>query len=382
MKKRNNNTGSITFHKPSGKYMGRVNIGRDINGKLMRKCIYGDTESEVAKEMIKIQAKVYDEVYYEPSKMLLKQWLNQWLNTYKANNLKQQTLELYTTLIDTIIIPKIGDTKLKDIKPIHIQDFINKLYDFGNGYSTSTLQKLKNILNPAFKIAIKNKLINDNPCEGLQMPRQKQRLVEAFSREEQQRFETSLSECTFEDLFLFALDTGCRCGEILALNWSDFDFKKKEVRICKTVITIKDKNLGKLVVKVQDKPKTQSANRTIPLTDRCVDRLKECKKKRFTEGFNDNNIVFCSKAGTYIFPKNLRRSMNIVCNKAGITKTGIHVLRHSFVTRLFEENVPIKVISKLIGHNKIETTLNTYTHLTQNNTVDAINVLNTLNLAK
>lgn len=94
---------------------------------MIRKCVYGNTEGEVTKEMIKLQAQVYDEVYYEPSKMLLKQWLNQWLNTYKVTSLKQQTIELYRTLIDTTINPKIGDNKLKDIKPIHIQDYINKL---------------------------------------------------------------------------------------------------------------------------------------------------------------------------------------------------------------------------------------------------------------
>ncbi len=214
------------------------------------------------------------------------------------------------------------------------------------------------------------------------MPKQKAKLVEAFSRDEQQRFEKCLSDSSFKDLFTFALDTGCRCGEILALSWNDFDLKKKEVRVSKTVISIKDKKLNKLVIKVQDTPKTQTANRVIPLTNRCVEMLKETKKKRLSEGFNDNNIVFCSNAGTYIFPKNLRRSMDSVCKNANISKSGIHVLRHTFVTRLFEENVPIKVISNLIGHSKIETTLNTYTHLTQNNTVDAINVLNTINLAK
>lgn len=183
-------------------------------------------------------------------------------------------------------------------------------------------------------------------------------------------------------MFIFALDTGARCGEILALSWNDIDLKKGEVKITKTVISVKDKVKGKLVVKVQDTPKTQSSNRIIPLTNRCINLLKELKKKRMQEGFNDNNIVFCSKVGTFMFPKNLRRSMDIICRKVSTHKSGIHVFRHSFVTRLFEENVPVKVISSLIGHNKIETTLNIYTHLTQDNKVDAIKVLNNLDLAK
>jgi integrase len=380
--KRNNNTGSITFHKASGKYMGRVNVGRDINGKLIRKCVYGDTESEVIKEITKLQAQVYDEVYSEPSKMPLKQWLRLWLDTYKVNNLKEQTIELYNIIIDTIITPRIGDKKLKEIKHIHIQDFINKLYNFGDGYSTSTIQKVKNILTPAFKIAIKNKLINDNPCEGLQMPKFKQKQVKAFTREEQKDFEKEAEKHIFHELFIFALDTGCRCGEMLALNWNDIDFKKCEVTISKTVITVKDKKTKKQIVKSQDTPKTQKSNRIIPLTNRCLTLLKELKKERLQKGFNDNNIVFCSKTGTYIYPKNLRRAMNIICKRININESGIHILRHSFATRLFEENVPIKVISNLLGHTKIETTLNIYTHLTQDNKADAINVLNNIQLVK
>ncbi len=382
MSKKINNTGSITFHKATNRYMGRVTIGRDINGKLIKKCVYGKTEAEVSQAIIKIQAEVNDSNFFEPSKLTVQQWLKQWFEVYKGNNIKEQTKELYDIVIKTIINPNIGDIQLRNLKPIHIQAFINKLYDFGNGYSTSTIQKVKNILNPAFKMAIVNKLINSNPCDGLQMPKQTQKQVVAFTREEQGKFEEAAKDHPFYEAFIFALDTGVRCGELLSLHWNDIDLKNGIVKVSKTLITVHDKKLGKQVVKVQNTPKTQTGNREIPLTLRCVSMLKELKKERLQEGFNDHNIVFCSLAGTYQFPKNFRRAMGIVCKKAKIQSGGVHVLRHTFATRLFEEKVQPKVISKLLGHSKIEVTLNTYTHLVQENTNEAINVLNNLKLVK
>jgi integrase len=382
MSKRINNTGSITFHKASNRFMGRVTVGRDINGKLIKKCVYGKTEAEVSQAIIKIQSEVNDNNFFEPSKMTLKQWLKQWFEVYKGNNIKEQTKELYEIIIRTIINPNIGDTQLRNLKPLHIQAFINKLYDFGEGYSTSTIQKVKNILNPAFKMAIVNKLISSNPCEGLQMPKQTQKEVVAFTRDEQSKFEESAKNHPFYEAFIFALDTGVRCGELLALHWNDIDLKNGIVKVSKTLITVHDKKLGKQIVKVQNTPKTQQGNREIPLTLRCISMLKELKKQRLQEGFNDRNIVFCSLAGTYQFPKNFRRAMGIVCKNAKVQSGGVHILRHTFATRLFEEKVQPKVVSKLLGHSKIEVTLNTYTHLVQENTNEAINVLNNLKLVK
>lgn len=382
MSKRINNTGSITFHKSSNRFMGRVTIGRDINGKLIRKCVYGETEGEVSQKIIKIQNEVNEDNFFEPSKITLNVWLNQWFKIYKANDIKEQTKELYKIIIDKMITPQIGTMQLKSIKPLHIQSFINDLYDFGEGYSTSSIQKVKNILNPAFKLAILNNLIKDNPCEGLKMPKQKEKEVISLTREEQQKFEESAVKHPFYEAFIFALDTGLRCGEILALNWNDIDLKKGFVKVNKTLISVTDKKTNKLAVKIQETPKTQHANRQIPLTKRSMNLLKELKKIRLQKGFNDNGIVFCSLAGTLMFPKNFRRAMGIVCKNAEIKTGGLHILRHTFATRLFEEKIQPKVISKLLGHSKIEVTINTYIHLMQESTSDAIAVLDSLKLAK
>ena len=379
MQKRSSGEGTIT-ERSDGRFMARVSIGRDLNGKAIRKTVYGASRPEVVKKMVQIQSKVFTGVYYESSGMLLSQWVHSWYETYKKISLRPQTKELYEILIRTVIEPRIGGIKLKEICPMHIQGLVNRLHS--DGYSTSTIQKIRNILSPAFRVAVSNKLIPDNPFKDIQMPPKREKTVRAFSRAEQEAFEMAAQRSGFYEAFILALDTGLRCGELLSLNWSDINLKSAEISVKKTLITVADEQTKKHVPIPQQMPKTQSSNRMIPLTPRSLNILKEMKKRRMNKDFNDNNIVFCSRAGTYVYPKNLRRSMAIVCNDAGIEDSGLHVLRHSFATRLFEENVQAKVVSELLGHSKIEVTLNTYTYVFNENKKDAIRLLSELKLAR
>jgi len=362
---RGNGEGTISL-RTDGRYMAKITIGRDLNGKLIRKCIYGRTEEEVIEKKTEVMAEVFKGVYSEPSRMTLTQWLDIWFNTYKKMYIKDQTIELYQVVIEKIINPRMGDLKLKDIKQMHVQGLINTLVK--DGYSSSTAYKVKNIINPAFNIAVTNKLIVENPFKNIQMPASKEIIVKALSRDEQLRFEANVSSSYFYEFFIVALDTGIRSGELLALTWDDVNFKKNEIKVTKTLITKKDKKQKKKILAVQDTPKTKTSNRKIPMTKRVRTLLENLQKKRIEMNSNDGNIVFCSQVGTYAYPKNVRRSLGIVFKKAEIDKSGTHVLRHTFATRLFEEKVSIKTISKLLGHASIEVTLNIYIHTYLRNT--------------
>lgn len=372
MSKKSNGEGSI-YKRKDGKYTGQITIGRDSTGKLIRKTVYGNTKTDVLKKLTQLQAKVFTGTYFEPSKLTLEQWLQSWFETYKEISLRPQTKELYCTLINKIINPRIGWMKLCEIKPIHIQDLVNRLHK--EGYSSSTIQKIKNILNPAFKIAIVNKLIPESPIQNIQMPEKREKQIRAFTKAEQTKFIEAAKRSYFYEAYIIALNTGIRCGELLALNWDDIDFNNGEIKVNKTIITVKDAS-GKFVVQIQHMPKTQSSERTVPLPINCIKILKDLRKKRLSKNFNDNNIVFCSKVGTYVFPKNFRRSMDVVTSKAGIEKCGTHVLRHTYATRLFEAGVDIKTVSELLGHSKIEITLNIYTHVFKDDKKEAVQVLN------
>lgn len=377
-KKRGNGEGSIIQRK-DGRWMGSITVGRDTNGKLIRKCIYGKTRKEVQDKMVQVASELSKGNYIEPSKILLKDWLDNWIKNYKAIKLKPSTLELYETLIQKVINPEVGEMKLMDLKPVHIQSFYNKLYNDGNGYSTSTIQKVNNILKPAFKQAIKNELMIKNPAEDAELPKHSEKKVEALTVEEQKRFlETSRNDKRnrYHEAFEIALNTGLRCGELLALTWDDIDLKNGNINVNKTIVAITDKETKKQKIIVQETPKTSKSIRAIPLRQKDIKMLLELKLKRQSL----SNIVFCTSKGTYVYPKNFRRAFQCLLANAGIKKCGVHVLRHTFATRLFEAGADAKTVSELLGHTNVAFTLNTYTHVMPNKKQETINLLDKISI--
>ncbi|TYQ18276.1 UNVERIFIED_CONTAM: site-specific recombinase XerD [Acetivibrio alkalicellulosi] len=377
MAKRGNGEGTIVKRK-DGRWMGSITTGRDITGKQKRKSVYGKTKKEVQEKLNKISMEVYQESYIEPSTITLYTWLENWLKNYKAISLKPATYDLYETLIETVIKQEIGHIKLKDIKPIHIQAFYNKLFDDGKGYATSTIQKVNNILNPAFKIAIKNELIRINPVDSVEMPKHKERQVRALTMEEQIIFLEAAKNNWYYSAFVIALDTGLRCGELLALEWDDIDLKNSEIKVYKNIVAVKDRDCkeSKQKIVVQTSPKTAKSVRTIPLTQRATSTLKELKLKQQSL----SNIVVCTKNGTHVFPKNLRRTFQCILKNANIEKLGLHVLRHTYATRLFEAGANPKTVSELLGHTNVSITLDTYTHVLPHQKKETVKLLDTLSI--
>ena len=127
---------------------------------------------------------------------------------------------------------------------------------------------------------------------------------------------------------------------------------------------------------MQNSRKTKNSTRSIPLTKRCVLLLKELKirQQKLSE------IVFCSKVGTHVSPRNYERTFQKICKKAGIDNCNTHTMRHSFATRLFEAGVPAKTISQLLGHSSVSFTLDTYTHVLPDTKNEAIKVLESISL--
>jgi hypothetical protein len=124
--KRFNGDGSIVV-RSNGRVVGMVTIGRDLNGKLIRKYVYGKTKDEVKKKVIEIQKDSLYGNYTDETKITLSNWLKKWLEVYKKNDIREQTKELYRGLIKTNIDPFIGKNKLSKITQLMLQQYFNGL---------------------------------------------------------------------------------------------------------------------------------------------------------------------------------------------------------------------------------------------------------------
>ena len=358
-KKRNNGEGSIQ-ELENGKFMGKVMLGRKANGKPNRKTVYGETQSEVVKKINELIYEYNNGIYVEPNRMMFGEWLKIWLRTFKRKKLKARTFDTYESQIDARIIPVLGSLALKDITSFHIQDFYNELGD--SDFSSATIRKIHQIINSALDKAQDQKMIRFNPAKSIELPPLEQKPVKAFSCDEQTIFFEVAKIYSYYEAYLFAVDTGVRDGELFPLTWDDIDFEKGYVQINKTLIFVKDrdnKSGNAYILKVQDSTKTKAGVRKIPLTKRCLRMLKELKLRNMTKC----QLVFPSKNGTFINPRNFLRCFKTICEKIELDGFNCHTLRHTFATRCFEKGIPVKIVSRWLGHKKVQHTLDIYTHV-------------------
>ena len=303
----------------------------------------------------------------------LGEWLDTWRKDYKFHALEPVTYTQYTRIIDTIIKPAIGNKKLSSIKTPDIQKFINSLQRDGirkdsgsGGYSTAYIQKIRNMLHDAFDQAATNGMIVRNPVNGVEMPKQKKPEIRVLSHEEQERFIKALDGFELKPMFMLALCTGMRRGELLGLTWDCVDFRTKTITVKQSATRYKDPVTGQAVHTVKE-PKTWTSYRRIPMVDNIIPILRNHMQSQrvnmIDPKWNLNDLVFCSSKGTIIEATTVNRYLNQIIKRAGLEKFSMHTLRHTFATRMMEAGVSAKVVQEMLGHKDVALTLNTYTHV-------------------
>jgi integrase len=370
MAKRGNGEGTITKLK-NGSYMGKIMLGYKPDGTPNRISKYGKTRSEVSKKLIKAANDYNTGKYVEPSKVLLSDWMENWLKKYKKMYLKPKTYESYKSIVNFNLNPYIGNVMLKDLQIDDIQHLISIL---SNKYAPSTVKRIYTVLFNALEQAFYNEMIVKNPAKLTKLPKIKPKMIKVFTLEQQISFQKKAQDYRLYEAFIVNLDTGLRRGELLALQWDDVDFKKEKISINKNIVQAKNENTGKYEIVVQDTPKTVKSNRDVPLTNRSLALLKKLKVKQQSK----SPIVFCSQKGTYINPENYTRTFNKILKKAELKGFSPHCLRHSYATRCFEEGVPLKTVSDILGHSKTGITSDIYTHVMPNKKKEAAKALDLL----
>lgn len=383
--KRGNGEGSV-YRTKDGKWKGAISIGRDINGNIKRKTFSGNTRNEVSKKMKAYMADLEHGKVILNENINLQDWFIFWLENYKLNNVKVGTIEMYHSLYKNYIKDKsIGLTKLNKLKTSTLQVYYNQLIKEG----VTTVKRLKylnNIIGSSLNQAILEEYLLKNPCTNVSFPKLEKSEIEIFTYEEQKQFIKSLEETgdRFKTLYKFALGTGLRRGEILALQWSDIDFEKKEVSVTKSL-----KYAGKNELSNIDKatfiiqtPKSESSIRKVPIPSNLIKELKEYKilqakeKLKNAVVYQDKGYVFAKEDGRPIEGQYLQRYYKKALQNAGIEYRKFHITRHTYASRLIEKNVNLKVVQTLLGHSSLKMTSEIYAHVLPKQKIDAVELLN------
>lgn len=186
---------------------------------------------------------------------------------------------------------------------------------------------------------------------------------------------------------MLVFGTGLRIGEALGLKWNDINFKDSTLTVSRTfkrVHLVNNKNSEKKTEILEMEPKTKSSKRTIPIPTNVLKELKQHKKRQAEEKLKageiyvDNDLIFPNEIGEPTDTRNLTRSYERALKKTGIEYKNFHSLRHTYATRLFENDVPLKTVQVLMGHSNIKTTADIYTHVMPDEKAKAVEKLNNL----
>jgi integrase len=360
-RKRGNNEGSIYPHKRGGKkvgYRGAYTVYTAKGPK--RRYVTGKTREEVRRKLAKAMADREDGLVFDAGALTVGEYLDRWLKDVK-DTVRQSTHERYGYAIEPHIKPAIGRIKLKDLKSAQVRWFYRDRLDYG--LAPATVQKLHVVLHKALEAAVADGLIPRNAAAGLKLPRIIREEIDPLNRDEARRLLKAARGDRLEALYVLALNTGMRQGELLALKWADVGLERGVLRVRRT-LSRTDKTYA------LEEPKTKKSRRTIRLTAGAVEALKAHLSRQLDEMegmgslYQSGELVFATTTGTIIDPSNLRnRSFKPLLERAGLRPIRFHDLRHTCATLLLSRNVNPKIVSEMLGHANIAITLDTYSHV-------------------
>ena len=368
-KRRGRGEGSIFQRAKDGLYVGSLHVGYDAAGKRIRQVVYGATKREVLERLADRRASVALGVV-EPSKATTAEYLRAWLEHTARPQIRVNSYRCYRNVIETHVVPQLGGVPLKALTSGHFEALLGGMERAGKSPRLRQLALVT--MKLAFKSAVATHKIPRSPVSGLKSPQVVGKRWVPWDAEQVRTFlEASQSE-RLHGLFVTALHSGMRFGELLGLQWSEVDLKTGVISVSATLIEQGGKVLGRNEVK------TAAGRRTVTLPPSAVGALRAHRARLLAEGLSGSEWVFPSEAGTPMHQRNVTKAFQRVMVAAGVPRIRFHDLRHTSATLMITNGVDVKTVSERLGHANAQITLQTYTHRTQASDSAAAGMLESL----
>ena len=353
-----------------GKELGEGIVQRE-NGTYQARFVdkFGKRRQKKSKKLQEVRQWLADATYIDKhsdldqaTDMLVDAWFDYWIGI-KKQTVRPNTVRNYSERYERNIKGVIGNKLLTDVKPIHCQRIFSDMAE--EGYKTTTIYQTRIALFNMFEFARENDVLISNPCKkslksDMGKPSDKK---EALTIDVQKKFLEAVVGYSYENQYRFVLQTGLRTGELIGLKWSDIDFENRTMKIERTMeyrYKVGEWRIGP--------PKSKSGYRTIPLTDEAIRILENQRSKNKSlklVPIEWKDTVFLCRKGTPVKNSTYDTGLFKYCDRVGIPRFSMHVLRHTFATRCIEGGMKPKTLQKILGHSNIGITMNLYVHITE-----------------
>ena len=345
-RRRGHGEGSI-YRRPDGRWAAALDLGWQ-DGRRRRKYLYGTTRDEVAAKLARALTQRQRSHGFANERLTVEQFLATWLEA-KQGSIRPSTWTRYEQLTRRHVNPAIGKWRLARLRPEQLQQLYAKL---GASLRPGTVLKVHRMLHSAFNLAVRWHAMPQNTTELVIGPTRQRHEFETFTPEQARTFLTAVRGDRLEALYVLAIATGMREGELLGLRWRDVDLEHHRLHLVRRL-------------------KTRQSRRAVQLPALAVAALIQHRERQAAERerrgarWQEHGLVFPNTVGKPIIDSNLRnRHFSPLLDRASLTRIRFHDLRHSCATLLLGEGIHPKIVSDLLGHSQISVTLDLYSHVT------------------
>jgi integrase len=389
-RRRGHGEGTI-FRRGTG-WAGAISLESDGQGRPRRRYVYGSSQREVRQKLDALKRQQDAGIVVGTGRgVTVGQYLDAWTRGTLAEQvasgaLRTSTRDGYVDMVERHITPYIGRHRLEELKPPHLRAWIAELRQVtsarGRPLSARTIQLAHATLRRALNDAVRDELIPRNPALLVQPGRVPRKTIEPLTLAEAKSLLATAVEDRLFALWLVLMSLGLRRGEALALRWSDFDFEAQTVGISRSLQRRRTGDVsgrGRYRTElVEEGPKTEGSVRVLALPVSLVAAIKEHRTRQLRERlaakfWADEDLVFTTPLGTPIDPQNIYHAWHALCDRADVRRCRPHDLRHTAASFLLLQGADMRTVMEQMGHTRMATTSDLYTHVMDEVKRDAAN---------